>query len=152
MKMCMVVLVLAVFAAGGFALPVEATGRDTNVDLIKVSTRFLENYAKAQHRAGDQDAVFIEDVVIPGVFSVTENYKGSIPATARKELFRFLVAGDSTASEDLRAIAAKLYLASPKQYCVGIKSLGAGDRRVLIQQAKDGVALERAGTANVSCP
>lgn len=129
----------------------SGAGRDIGVDLLKIATRFVENYSTVQHKAGDANGMFIEDVVIPGVVRVIESYKGKIPAAARNELYRFLIASKSMASEELSAIAAEVYLASPKQFCRDISKLSKINSRLLIRQASDGVALSGLESGKVKC-
>jgi len=95
--------------------------------------------------------MFIEDVVIPSVIGATESYEGKIPAVARGELYRFLIASKSMASEELSSLAAKIYLASPKQFCRDVSRLDKSDRHLLIQQARDGVALSGMKSGKVEC-
>jgi hypothetical protein len=139
-----VVGVVATFAASG-------TNRDTGIDLLKIATRLVENYSATQHKAGDADGVFVEDVVVPSVVNVADSYKGEIPPAVRKELYRFLIAGKSMASEELSTLAAKLYLKSPKQFCRDVSRLGKLDRRLLVKQASDGLELNGAKTGKTKC-
>jgi hypothetical protein len=111
----------------------------------------LGYYSRAQHKAGDEDGVFVEGVVIPSVVSVADSYKVKIPPIVRNELYRFLIAGKSMASEELSTLAAKLYLTSPKQFCHDVSTLNKRDRRLLIRHANDGLALSGMKVRKVRC-
>jgi hypothetical protein len=111
----------------------------------------VENYSRAQHNAGDEDGVFVEGVVIPSVVNVADGYKGKIPSIVRNELYRFLIAGKSMASEELSLLAAKLYLASPKQFCHDVSTFNKRDRRLLIRHANDGLALSGVKVGKARC-
>lgn len=148
-KVFMSVLLFAVGAAG---LRADEAKRDARSDLIKIATRYLDSYSKLQHKAGDADGVFIEDVVIPSVASAIDEYKGKIPSAVRVDLYQFLVAGKSMESEELATLSGTVYQASPGQFCSDMSKQSKPDRRFLIQQASDGLALVGLKSGNVSCP
>ncbi len=125
--------------------------RDANVDLIKIATRYVDNYSKSQHKAGDVDGIFIEDVVIPSVVSAANGYQGNIPSAARIDLYRFLIAGEAMASEELATLAGNIYRKSPKLFCSDVRKLNKSDRLFLIRQASDGLALSGTNLSKANC-
>lgn len=140
------------FAVGAAELRAGEVHRDARSDLIKVATRYLDSYSKLQHKAGDADGVFIEDVVIPSVVSAIDEYKGKIPSAVRVDVYRFLVAGKSMASEELAILTGTVYRASPEQFCSDMSKQSKPNRQFLVQQASDGLALDGLKTGKVSCP
>lgn len=125
--------------------------RDVSVDLIRIATRYVDNYSKRQHKAGDVDGTFIEDVVISSVVSTTNSYRGNLPSTVRLELYRFLISGKSMASEELATLAGYIYRISPEQFCSDVSKLSKVDRLFLIQQASDSLVLNGISHSKLSC-
>lgn len=144
------VFICAMLMVGGFSASATTAKKDSCADLVKIATRFVENYSKVGHEAGDADGIFIENVVIPSVANVVDSYRGSVPVAVQNELYRFLMAGKSMASEELVVIAEKLYLSSPEQFCRDVFKLSKPDRDLLIRQANDGLAMSRS-ISKVEC-
>ena len=115
--------------------------RNADADLVNIATRFVAKYTTVQHQAGDQDGIFIEDVVIPSVVDVASRYGRHIPSAMRQGLHQFLVAGDSLSSEELAGLARHIYENSPAQFCRDISGLSAEDKKILLRQVGAGFGL-----------
>lgn len=127
-------LVLILFSGIGIAAE-----RDSKVDVVTISTRFVAMYANISHKAGDPDGQFIEDVVIPAVYDVATS--GTRLTNAQYQaVLDFIVTSDSLASEEISDIAANLYLSQETKLCTSVAKLSHSKRVIILDRIKSGLA------------
>lgn len=129
-------MALTLFAGSG-----AAGERDAKADLIEIGARFVEVHSRSEHKAGDADAQFIEDVITPSVRDVVEAGGSQITDAQRDAAIRFLWASRASASEAISEIAAELYGAERTKLCAAVAKVSPAARRVVLERIKSGLAL-----------
>ena len=123
-----------------FAGSSVAAERDSKADVVMVSARFVEMYARTPHKAGDPDGQFIEDVVVPAVSDVVTGGGTRLTDAQYQAVLDFIVASDSLASEEISNIAVNLYVPQKIRLCASVAKLRQSKRTVVLDRIKSGLA------------
>lgn len=119
--------------------PNVAAERDPKVDLITIGARFVQSYSRTEHKAGDADGQFIEDVIIPSVADVVGKGGASLTRDQRNAVIDFLLASESSASEAISDIAVALYLPQKAKLCTSVAKLSRSQRAIVLDRIKSGL-------------
>jgi hypothetical protein len=118
----------------------NAVARDHNADLITIGTRFVTVHASTEHKAGDADEQFIEDVIIPAIADTIKTRRASLTNAQRDAVLGFLLASAHSASEEVSSIAINLYKANKTMFCRSVAKRSQLEQSVLIAQVNSGLA------------
>jgi hypothetical protein len=145
-------LVFLILASALFTDIGVAAERDQKADLITISARFVEVHSRIAHKAGDVDEQFIEDVVTPSVHDVVEKGGPNLTNAQRDAVIKFLLASESSASEEISEIAVKLYSAQKAKLCASVANLNLTKRRIVLDRIKSGLAATNKSAPRIMCP
>lgn len=116
--------------------PCAARNRDHKADLVAIAARYVAAYASVPHKAGDTEAQFIEDVVIPAVKDVVAIDGEQLSSNQLKAIFDFIVAADALANEDVSEMASVLYISQKSGLCNFIGKLDQSKRGIVFNRVK----------------
>lgn len=146
-KSCLIIAALVLLAA-----PCVAGNRDHEADLVMIGTRFVEVQSRTAHKAGDADQQFIEDVVIPSVHAVVDESGSAMTNAERDAVIAFLVASESSASEEVSEIALALYQSQKPKLCTSLAKLPRSECAIVLDRVKSGMVATGEPVPRTVCP
>jgi hypothetical protein len=144
-------LVVALFLAS-LPMPCIAGGRDTKVDLLAISARFVALSSTTPRKAGDPEEQFIEDVVVPAVHDVVTRSSGQLSNVQMEAVIDFFIASEPSANEEVSEIAMDLYRMQKTGFCASIAKRDPKKQAIVLDRIKGGLGLAGKPIPRNICP
>jgi len=134
-----------------FSLTAASAERDYKADLIIIGARFALIHSRTSHRSGDKDEQFIEDVITPAVADIVESGGRDTTKAQREAILKFILATESSASEQISEIGVSLYKFQKKQTCASLAAFSNNEQVVILSRIKSGFEISGKPVPNKIC-